>query len=101
MNTAIHPMRSRNAVSNVLSKAAPRMAAGMTEMTSSQAIRRFGSSPIRRSRIEPSHERAHVEHHVERGRVGERVVPAEELRDEDEMRRGGDRQELGKALDQP
>ena len=30
---------------------------------------------------------AHVEHHVERRRIGERVVPAKELGHEDEMGR--------------
>ena len=46
---------SRNVgVEEVARSAAPRTAAGTTEMTSSQAIRRSGSSPIRRSRSEAS-----------------------------------------------
>jgi len=46
-------------------------------------------------------EGAHVEHHVERGRFDERVVPAQQARDEDQVRRRGNRQELGQALDDP
>jgi hypothetical protein len=44
-------------------------------------------------------ERAHVEHHRERRAEDELVVPAEDARQEDEMGRRRDRQELGQSLD--
>ena len=49
---------------------------------------------------EEGDERPEVEHDVERGRVDEGIVPAEEARHEDEMGRGRDREELGQSLDE-
>ena len=41
------------------------------------------------------------EHHVERRRVNERIVPSQEPGDQDQVRRRRDGQELGQALDEP
>ena len=43
---------------------------------------------------------AHVEHHVKRVGVDERVIPAEDARHQDQVRRRADGNELGESLDQ-
>ena len=50
---------------------------------------------------EQRHERPHVQHDDERGAVDELVVPAQERREQDQVRRRADRQELGESLDDP
>jgi hypothetical protein len=78
-----------------------------------QASVRFAAHRAFRDRAEPRDEQPpqvppevdeqsdqcpEVKHHVERGAVEERVVPAEQPRDDDEVRRRRDGQELGEPL---
>ena len=50
---------------------------------------------------EQRRQRPDVEHHAERQRRDERVGPAQQVRDDDEVPGRGDRQELGESLDDP
>ena len=50
---------------------------------------------------EQGDQRAQVEHHAERQRGDERVVPAEQERHDDQVPGRGDRQELGESLHDP
>ena len=94
------------------------MAAGIVAATSSQASRRSGSPRNERSRMaakpgrdepdpvgpevdEQRGQRPDVEHHAERQRGDERVVPAEQERDDDQVPGRRDRQELGESLHDP
>ncbi len=63
--------------------------------------RRDQAQPVGAKVGEERNERAEMEHDAERQRVQERVIPAREVRDEDEVPRGGHGQELGQALHDP
>ena len=90
----------------------------MVAAISSQASRRSGIVPERaiadggqpgRDETEPvgpevdeqREQRPDVEHDAERQRLDERVVPAEQERDDDQVPGRGDRQELGESLHDP
>ena len=94
------------------------MTAGTVDAASSHASRRSGSPRNERSRSvakpgrdEPQpvapevdqqrEQRRDVEHHAEREALDERVVPAQQGRDDDQVPGARDRQELGQPLHDP